>query len=236
MIERRFGLFRDSGRARRMRTSIPRPAILDTIPRDRHAVIEASAGTGKTYTIEHLVVDLLMPGGVKIEEILVLTFTERAAAELRQADPGRDRQDPGRRWRGESAGDQCRGEGESFWSIDDRARKKLTPGALLARQGRNRHHPRLLRPGAERARLFRRPPLRRRPRRWPHPLRPCVQDGVALRARSRRERGRPAARLVARPERQGDRRARRSDSTSSTPRAGTSGRSFPRRPCGARSR
>ena len=67
-----------------MSTKYPRPAILETIPRDRHVVIEASAGTGKTYTIEHLVVDLLMPGGVTIEEILVLTFTERAAAELRK--------------------------------------------------------------------------------------------------------------------------------------------------------
>ena len=47
-------------------------------------MIEASAGTGKTYTIEHLVVDLIVRGHVPLTEILVLTFTERAAAELRQ--------------------------------------------------------------------------------------------------------------------------------------------------------
>src|SRR5580700_971388 len=108
-----------------MSTRYPRPAILETIPRDRHVVIEASAGTGKTYTIEHLVVDLLMPGGVKIEEILVLTFTERAAAELRKRIRGvlvKILEDDGA---GEGAGDQHRGEGDSFWSIDDRDRKNL---------------------------------------------------------------------------------------------------------------
>ena len=62
----------------------PGPAILDKIPRGRHAVIEASAGTGKTYTIEHMVVDLIVREQVSLTEILVLTFTERAAAELRQ--------------------------------------------------------------------------------------------------------------------------------------------------------
>jgi exodeoxyribonuclease V beta subunit len=51
---------------------------------DRHAVIEASAGTGKTHTIEHLVVNLLKNGKVNsLDEILVVTFTEKAAAELR---------------------------------------------------------------------------------------------------------------------------------------------------------
>ena len=47
-------------------------------------MIEASAGTGKTYTIEHLVVDFLLRGRVPLNEILVLTFTERAATELRE--------------------------------------------------------------------------------------------------------------------------------------------------------
>ena len=40
-----------------MITRYPRPAILASIPLGTHSVIEASAGTGKTYTIEHLVVD-----------------------------------------------------------------------------------------------------------------------------------------------------------------------------------
>ena len=67
-----------------MTAHFPRPAILDRISHGHHAVIEASAGTGKTYTIEHMVVDLILRGRVPLTEILVLTFTERAAAELRQ--------------------------------------------------------------------------------------------------------------------------------------------------------
>ncbi len=67
-----------------MRPHYPRPAILDKIDLDRHAVIEASAGTGKTFTIEHLVIEILLREPVKLDQILVLTFTERAAAELRQ--------------------------------------------------------------------------------------------------------------------------------------------------------
>ena len=60
-----------------------RPAILKQIAHDRHAVIEANAGTGKTHTIEHLVLDLLLTTSCSIEEILVVTFTEKATAELR---------------------------------------------------------------------------------------------------------------------------------------------------------
>src|SRR5260370_9917932 len=60
-----------------------RPAILDKIPLDQHAVIEASAGTGKTYTIENLVVELLLKTDATIDRILVVTFTEKATSELR---------------------------------------------------------------------------------------------------------------------------------------------------------
>src|SRR5215212_2198054 len=48
----------------------------------RHAVVEASAGTGKTYVLEHLVVDLLLTRGATLDQILVVTFTEKATAEL----------------------------------------------------------------------------------------------------------------------------------------------------------
>lgn len=61
-----------------------KPAILAEIPRDRHAVIEASAGTGKTFTLEHLVVDILLTTPARLEEVLVVTFTEKATAELRR--------------------------------------------------------------------------------------------------------------------------------------------------------
>src|ERR1700727_2592154 len=46
-------------------------------------LIEASAGTGKTYTICGLVLRLVLERQLAIEEILVTTFTELATAELR---------------------------------------------------------------------------------------------------------------------------------------------------------
>jgi exodeoxyribonuclease V beta subunit len=60
-----------------------RPAILNRILRPGHKVIDASAGTGKTFTIEHVVVELLLTGAARIDQILVVTFTEKATAELR---------------------------------------------------------------------------------------------------------------------------------------------------------
>ena len=49
------------------------------------SVIEASAGTGKTWTISHLVPRLLVDGVVGgIGEVLLVTFTEDAARELRE--------------------------------------------------------------------------------------------------------------------------------------------------------
>jgi len=59
----------------------PRPRELQQLG-TRHAVVEASAGTGKTFLLEHLVVELLLNHGARMEEILVVTFTERATAEL----------------------------------------------------------------------------------------------------------------------------------------------------------
>jgi len=51
---------------------------------NRHALIEASAGTGKTYTIENLVVRLLKERhDVSLENILIVTFTEKATSELK---------------------------------------------------------------------------------------------------------------------------------------------------------
>ena len=56
----------------------------------RSAVLEASAGTGKTYTIEHLFANALIEPSPLVErpllikEILVVTFTKAAAAELKE--------------------------------------------------------------------------------------------------------------------------------------------------------
>ena len=46
-------------------------------------VIEASAGTGKTYSISGLVVRYLAEEAVSIDQLLVVTFTRAAASELR---------------------------------------------------------------------------------------------------------------------------------------------------------
>ncbi len=60
-----------------------RRGILDEIAGGGHAVIEASAGTGKTWTLENLVVSAVVSGRVSLREILVVTFTDKGARELR---------------------------------------------------------------------------------------------------------------------------------------------------------
>ena len=48
-------------------------------------VLEASAGSGKTFTIEHLFLKLLLDGkkNIHIEDILIVTFTNKATNELK---------------------------------------------------------------------------------------------------------------------------------------------------------
>jgi exodeoxyribonuclease V beta subunit len=53
------------------------------VPLQGLRLIEASAGTGKTWTIAALYLRLLLETGLDVEEILVLTFTKAATAELR---------------------------------------------------------------------------------------------------------------------------------------------------------
>jgi exodeoxyribonuclease V beta subunit len=60
------------------------PEELLRLPRDGSSVVEASAGTGKTYLLEHLVIDRIVRGEARLEEILVVTFTEKATDELRR--------------------------------------------------------------------------------------------------------------------------------------------------------
>jgi exodeoxyribonuclease V beta subunit len=57
---------------------------LQTTSIDGVNLIEASAGTGKTFTIEGLYLRLLLEKRIKVENILVVTFTEAATAELRE--------------------------------------------------------------------------------------------------------------------------------------------------------
>ncbi len=60
-----------------------RASLIDYFDLDRHGVVEASAGTGKTYTIERLVLRLLIEEDVTLDQILVVTFTEKATGELK---------------------------------------------------------------------------------------------------------------------------------------------------------
>ncbi|MCE9499709.1 MAG: UvrD-helicase domain-containing protein [Leptospira sp.] len=50
----------------------------------QHSFIEASAGTGKTHTIMEIVGDLIQYHKVPIAEILILTYTEKAAGDLKE--------------------------------------------------------------------------------------------------------------------------------------------------------
>ena len=54
------------------------------VPLDGVRLIEASAGTGKTYTLATLVTRLVVERGLRIGEILAVTFTEAATQELRR--------------------------------------------------------------------------------------------------------------------------------------------------------
>jgi exodeoxyribonuclease V beta subunit len=65
------------------RLTYRRPPIIEQVPLGMHSVIEASAGTGKTFTIEHLVLRILCEERARLEQILVVTFTEKATADLR---------------------------------------------------------------------------------------------------------------------------------------------------------
>ena len=66
-----------SATASRANVEYCRPAILDQILDGGHKVIDASAGTGKTFTIEQIVIDLLRTGAAQLDQILIVTFTDR---------------------------------------------------------------------------------------------------------------------------------------------------------------
>ncbi|MCK5417977.1 MAG: UvrD-helicase domain-containing protein, partial [Desulfobacterales bacterium] len=59
------------------------PLDLINTPLEGINLIEASAGTGKTYTIEGLFLRLILEKRLLIDQILVVTFTKAATEELR---------------------------------------------------------------------------------------------------------------------------------------------------------
>jgi exodeoxyribonuclease V beta subunit len=93
---------------------VKRPASLPP-PSDRFVVVEASAGTGKTFFLEHRVVDLILGAGAQLGQILLVTFTDKAVAELRLRI--RDLLDRLSRAEAEVDGER--------WTLDDDARRSL---------------------------------------------------------------------------------------------------------------
>ncbi len=61
-----------------------RPPILERLSgsSEQHVLVEASAGTGKTFTLEHIVAQEVLQG-TPLDAILVVTFTEKATREMR---------------------------------------------------------------------------------------------------------------------------------------------------------
>ena len=57
-------------------------SLTGSLPAGRVA-IEASAGTGKTFTLASLVLRSVAEAAVPVDQLLVVTFTRAAAAELR---------------------------------------------------------------------------------------------------------------------------------------------------------
>ncbi|MFB6456425.1 exodeoxyribonuclease V subunit beta [Chitinophaga sp. Hz27] len=55
-----------------------------TVPMEGSNLIEASAGTGKTYSIGILVLRLVLEKKISVKEILMVTFTKAAVAELKE--------------------------------------------------------------------------------------------------------------------------------------------------------
>ena len=98
-----------------MTVRVARPAMLPE-PAARFVVVEASAGTGKTFFLEHRVVDLILGGGAELGQILLVTFTDKAVAELKLRV--RDLLDRLSRATGST-------DDTSAWTIDDAARARL---------------------------------------------------------------------------------------------------------------
>ena len=57
----------------------------DSFPLLGKRLIEASAGTGKSWTVTYLYLRLILEKGLTVDQILVVTFTDAATKELRDA-------------------------------------------------------------------------------------------------------------------------------------------------------
>ena len=64
--------------------STPENFDVTQVPLDNKNLIEASAGTGKTYSVAIMVMRLILEKDIRINQILMVTFTKAAVAELEE--------------------------------------------------------------------------------------------------------------------------------------------------------
>ena len=103
-------------------------------------LLEASAGTGKTYTVGALVTRYVAEGHATLDQMLVITFGRAASQELRErvrAAAGRGRARAGRTAAAVPADDRL-----LTWLLRRRGRAPGAPPARARRPGRlrRRHH------------------------------------------------------------------------------------------------
>jgi ATP-dependent helicase/nuclease subunit A len=65
---------------------------------DKSMVVTAGAGTGKTYVLVRKYIDLLKTQGVGVPQILALTFTDKAAAEMKERIRAEILKQEGQQW------------------------------------------------------------------------------------------------------------------------------------------
>ncbi|NJN47559.1 MAG: UvrD-helicase domain-containing protein, partial [Candidatus Competibacteraceae bacterium] len=63
---------------------MPQPLDIFEAPLDTVNLVEASAGTGKTYAIAGLYLRLVVEKGLRVRDILVVTYTQAATEELKE--------------------------------------------------------------------------------------------------------------------------------------------------------
>ncbi len=97
----------------------PIPRAVEAMALRSHHVVEASAGTGKTFAIEHRAVDLILRAGATIDQVLLVTFTDKATAELRR----RVRQ---LLIKVRDAREDLAPAGEPAWEVGGEARRRLS--------------------------------------------------------------------------------------------------------------
>ena len=52
--------------------------------RDKNILVAAAAGSGKTAVLVERILSLILSGACDVDELLVMTFTDAAAREMRQ--------------------------------------------------------------------------------------------------------------------------------------------------------